>query len=125
MRIFFLLLISVSGFAQHGPKIEFDKKEYNFGDIIQGDTIMHSFVFTNTGSEPLILNNVVTTCGCTATQWPKTPLNAGESAKIQVVFNSTGRFGMQRKIIRIRSNAMEPEVRVYLSGNVLPSSDLY
>ena len=64
---------SQTGEAVDGPEITFAENSKNFGDITQGDVIEHTFEFKNTGSQPLIISNVLVTCGCTATNWPRDP----------------------------------------------------
>ncbi|WKN42453.1 DUF1573 domain-containing protein [Tunicatimonas pelagia] len=107
-----------------GPQITFAQDTKDFGDIIQGDKVSHSFEFENTGTEPLILSNVLTTCGCTATAWPREPIAPGESAKIEVSFNSTGKKGRQNKVVTVVSNAVNAQERVKLITNVLPNKDV-
>lgn len=122
---FFGLLLSVGLMAQNsvsseGPQITFQETEHNFGDINQGDKVEHVFTFENSGNEPLILSNVTTTCGCTASDWPREPVAPGETAKIKVTFNSTGKMGRQNKVVTVLSNAENAQERVKMVGNVLP-----
>lgn len=123
------LLLSISGMAQqagaesasqNGPKITFQETEYNFGDIKQGEKVEHVFTFKNSGTEPLILSNVKTTCGCTATDWPRDPVTPGSTANIKVVFNSAGKMGSQTKVVTVISNAVNSQEKVKLVGNVVP-----
>lgn len=104
-----------------GPRIAFVEDTKDFGDITQGDKVSHTFEFENTGNEPLILSNVLTTCGCTATSWPREPITPGETANIEVSFNSAGKMGRQNKVVTIVSNALNAQERVKLITNVLPS----
>ena len=53
--IFFIFLPAVS-FAQ--PIIEFDSEGYDAGITTQGDIIEHTFEFTNTGDEDLLIEKV-------------------------------------------------------------------
>lgn len=107
-----------------GPKLKFEKKSHDFGDITQGDVVEYTFNFTNTGNAPVILSDVRTTCGCTAPQWPKTPVAPGEKADIKVVFNSRGKVGVQNKIITIYSNSVDKVDRIKITTNVnLPEKE--
>lgn len=101
-----------------GPKIVFAEKSYDFGNIKQGDRVEHVFEFENTGNEPLILSDVRTTCGCTAPEWPREPITPGSKAKMKVIFNSSGKMGVQNKVITVMSNAVNSPARVKIVGNV-------
>jgi len=107
--------------ALTGPKIYFAEKSYDFGDISQGDKVEHVFELENTGNEPLILTDVRTTCGCTAPEWPRTPIPPGQKESLKVVFNSTGKIGVQNKVITVMSNAVNSPARVKIVTNVLTS----
>lgn len=106
-----------------GPIMSFEEDKHDFGDIFQGDKVEHVFEFENTGNEPLIITNVQTTCGCTAPEWPRDPVAPGQSGKIKVVFNSTGKMGRQNKVITVVSNASSPLNRVTIVTNVLPKKE--
>lgn len=105
--------------AQDAPKITFLQNEYDFGDIKQGDEVEYTFTFQNIGKTPLVLSNVVTTCGCTATKWPRDPIPAGAKAQLTAKFNSAGKSGIQNKVITIFSNASNAQERIVLKANVL------
>ena len=60
-----------------GPKIAFETPVYDFGKVKSGDLVKHTFTFTNTGDELLILTNVQPSCGCTtAGEWTKKVVRA-------------------------------------------------
>ena len=93
-----------------GAVITFEKRTHDFGDIFQGDKVEHTFYFTNTGNEPLILTNVNVTCGCTVPKgWPRDPIPPGGKGEITVSFNSAGKMGRQNKPVTVISNAVNPE----------------
>ncbi len=106
-----------------GPQITFEVSSHDFGDIAQGEKVNYVFKFENTGIEPLILSNVLTTCGCTATSWPRQPIVPGEGGEISVSFNSAGKMGKQNKVITVVSNAINAQERVKIICNVLPQKD--
>jgi hypothetical protein len=127
--ILFFTIIFGQSFAQKetvqkplsNANIQFTEKQFDFGDIVQGETVSHVFKFVNTGSEPLIVLDVQTTCGCTAPQWPKTPIPPGETGEIVVKFNSTKKIGRQNKIITVYTNGIKPEEKLKIVTNVLLS----
>ncbi|MEP2770785.1 MAG: DUF1573 domain-containing protein [Fulvivirga sp.] len=114
---------AAEGSNTSGPVMSFEEDKHDFGDIFQGDKVEHVFEFENTGNEPLIITNVQTTCGCTAPEWPRDPVAPGQSGKIKVVFNSTGKMGRQNKVITVVSNANSPLNRVTIVTNVLPKKE--
>lgn len=113
--LFAVLFMSAQLIAQEsskdakGPVITFEKKTHDFGDISQGDKVEHTYKFTNTGNEPLIITNVQVTCGCTVPAWPRDPIMPGQKAEITVAFNSAGKNGKQSKVVTVVSNAANPE----------------
>jgi Protein of unknown function (DUF1573) len=61
---------------------------HNFGRIPQGRPAVYIFEITNTGKEPLKLDNVQASCGCTTPEWSKEPIPPGSSANIKVGYNA-------------------------------------
>ena len=106
-----------------GAVITFKEKSVDFGDIVQGAKVEHTFVLTNSGTVPLVISNVAATCGCTVPSWPKEPVAPGKSAEIKVTFNSTGKMGQQNSVVRIYSNASEPIEKISLISNVLSKTN--
>lgn len=84
--------------------ITFENPEYNFGTVEQKGVVHHDFVFTNTGTEPLIISNAKGSCGCTVPYWPKHPIAPGESGVIEIAFDTKGKKNKQSKRITITAN---------------------
>jgi len=127
-KVFILLglLFSITSitYAQDGSKdkkgqITFEETSHDFGDIQQGTVVEYTFKFQNTGNAPFVISNVRTTCGCTATQWPREPIAAGQTAEITAQFNSTGKSGAQNKVITVISNAQNAQEIVSIKANVI------
>ncbi|MEA1878999.1 MAG: DUF1573 domain-containing protein [Bacteroidota bacterium] len=121
--ILFIVLISTGNtglkaqFSQ--PAISFEKMNHNFGVLKEADGIVeHVFSFTNTGSEPLIIKTVRSTCGCTVPDWSKEPIMPMGKGTIKVSFNPANRPGAFRKGITVVSNAREPNTTLYVVGLV-------
>ena len=101
------------------PELSFETLRYNFGDITQGETVSHQFVFTNTGESDLIISNAKGSCGCTVPKWPKKPIAPGVKAEIKVTFNSNGREGKQKKTVTLVTNAIPNTKVLTISGEVI------
>ncbi|MBT29766.1 MAG: hypothetical protein CMO01_08915 [Thalassobius sp.] len=107
---------------QEGPLIELEEQAFDFGEITQGDKVVHTFKVTNTGSTPLVISNVLTTCGCTAPNYTSEPILPNQDGEIEIAFDSRGKSGIQNKIITIISNAVTPQTKIKISANVLPKN---
>ncbi len=99
--------------------ISFEEVTFDFGKIKQGDVVKHKFKFTNTGTNPLILENVKPSCGCTALEWPKEPIAPGKSGEIEAQFSSAGKSGPQMKNITLTLNSAERLERLTFTGEVI------
>lgn len=99
-------------------KFEAKEKTFNFGDIQEGEIVVHTFHFKNTGKKNLVILNVESSCGCTIPKYDKKPISPGEEGKIEVEFNSAGRFGKQYKVINIFANIPEKVVELKIIANI-------
>lgn len=99
-------------------RMEFENTVFDFGKIKEGEIVNHTFTFTNTGNEPVILARVSASCGCTTPTYTSTPILPGKTGEIAVEFNSTGQLGLQQKIITIASNSESNITTVQLKGEV-------
>jgi hypothetical protein len=91
-----------------GPKIEFDTKSFQCGDVAEGkvDTLHAVFHIKNSGDGVLILKEVRPGCGCTVVKWDST-VQPGKTAKIEASVNIKGyHSGAITKYVTVRSNAL-------------------
>lgn len=100
------------------PKVKVEQAIYEFGEITQGEKVSYTFKFKNVGKTPLIITNASATCGCTVPEYPKEPVKPGDSGEIKVTFDSTGKLGLQDKIVTVISNANPKFEELHLVGNV-------
>ncbi len=69
--------------------ISFDKKIHDFGDVIISDgPVKCTFTFTNISNAPIVVHNIISSCGCATPQWTRSPVKPGEKGKVDVVFNN-------------------------------------
>ncbi len=104
--------------SENAAVMSFEETEYDFGTIQQGKVIDHTFVFTNTGKSPLLIENASASCGCTVPEWTKTPVAPGEKGEVKVQFNSAGKMGQQAPMVTVRANTEPNIVRVSMKGSV-------
>lgn len=106
------------GFAQ---EIQFEKVLHDYGQLVNyNDPGECEFVFTNTGTEPLIVQKPKTSCGCLIPSWPKDPILPGEKNVVKATYR-TNRPGEINKSITITSNAINsPQIVLRVKGFVWP-----
>ena len=102
-----------------GPEIEFEKVVHDYGDVPYNGNGECEFRFTNTGTEPLLIQKPKSSCGCTIPSWPKEPILPGESEVIKVTYR-TNRAGTINKTVTVTSNAVKNSTVVLrIKGRVL------
>jgi len=80
------------------------------------------FEFTNTGTSPLIISRVYSSCGCTIPKKPEDPILPGETGEIEVKYD-TKRVGPIRKTISVYSNAGKVPHPLKIKGTITASKD--
>jgi len=107
------------GTVQMGPEIEFEKLVHDYGDVPYNGNGECEFRFTNTGTEPLLVQKPKSSCGCTIPSWPNEPILPGESDVIKVTYR-TNRAGNINKTVTVTSNAVKNSTVVLrIKGRVL------
>ncbi len=134
----FLILISLNPiFAQNknpknstSPKIDptvrgplpfFENKSYDYGDL-QEDIkyATHRFEFTNIGNQDLLINNVVSSCGCTVPTWTREPVPPGGKGYIETKYETINRLGKFKKTVSVYTNSQTASVLFLdIEGNVI------
>ena len=116
------LFVAVTAFqTDNKAEFKFEKETYDFGKIPQGKPVSVDFKFTNTGTEPLIITNVESVCGCTVPKYTKTPVLKGQTGTITVTYNAA-EVAPFSKGLTIRSNALTPVKVIYIKGEVITAS---
>lgn len=124
MRILIaFLVVSCMAFAQNGEigtKATFtiDANVFDYGDIPEdGGLANHTFIIKNTGVNPLVIKQVVASCGCTTPEWTREPIAAGKTGEIRISYNPEGRPGPFSKNISVYCENADP-VQLTIKGNV-------
>jgi P pilus assembly chaperone PapD len=113
-----VMLFAFATFASAQAEIKFDKVSINLGEFSENDPVQKcTFTFTNTGDQPLIINQAVASCGCTVPSYTKTPILPGKTGQIKVTYNGKGKFpGHFKKSITVRTNGKTEMTRLYVEG---------
>ncbi|MFN8238680.1 MAG: DUF1573 domain-containing protein [Chitinophagales bacterium] len=98
--------------------IKFDKEVYDFGECTEGDKVIKTIEFTNTGKLPLIINQAYGSCGCTVPKYNKEPIAPGKKGTIEVQFDSSHKPGANTKSVMVEANTNPPITTVSFSVKV-------
>ncbi len=85
--------------------LDFKNESHDFGTVEEGPAAEYEFSFTNTGKEPIILQNVHASCGCTTPSYSKDPVLPGKTGIVKASYNTVGRPGKFTKSITVATNA--------------------
>lgn len=99
-------------------EVSFVEDVFDFGQVADGEVVDHTFKFKNTGTEPVIISRVSTSCGCTTPEYTSTPVAPNQEGEVKVRFDSHGQSGKQQKIITVVSNAKNNIQTIQLKGEV-------
>jgi hypothetical protein len=105
------------------PVIEFEKTEYDFGTINEGQKVEHVYKFKNTGEAPLIIQNAQPSCGCTVPEWTRESIPVGGTGVIKAQFDSNGKPNAQNKTITVTANTWPKQTILRFKAMVLPKAN--
>ena len=137
MRKLLLSLVLISGFTLGNAQnvittdasktvestnvtIDFVSKVMDYGTIEHNADGARKFIFTNNGTEPLLIKNAKGSCGCTVPTWPREAIAPGTTAEIGVKY-ATNRVGKFTKTITLTTNASKKPVILTIKGEVNPA----
>ncbi|MDD2293315.1 MAG: DUF1573 domain-containing protein [Bacteroidales bacterium] len=92
--------------------IKLDKTIHDFGDVLIADGALKcTFNITNISSAPIVIHNIISSCGCTTPQWTKEPIRPNESGTIEVVYsNDQGPYPFDKNLTVYISSISRPVV---------------
>ncbi|MDR0572473.1 MAG: DUF1573 domain-containing protein [Tannerella sp.] len=100
-----------------------DNHVHDYGNIPEdGGLANHIFTIKNTGDAPLIVKQVIASCGCTTPNWTKGPIASGKTGEIKIAYNPKGRPGPFSKTVSVYCENADP-VQLTIKGNVEKKSD--
>ncbi len=129
MRFLFLsiLITLLASTAIHAsPRIErIDELRTNFGTIEQGEVLTFTFRFRNSGDETLVINEVKSTCNCTAALLSSDRLAPGEEGRVTATYDSKNDEGKVGRRIKLYTNdPIRPVEEFHIVGIVIISTEI-
>jgi len=97
--------------------IAWETKTYDFGEIPVGTPVDARFLLTNNSEDHLVISNVKTSCGCTASDYTKEPIAPGMASSITATYNAK-KPGPFTKTISVFTNFSEEPTILKISGSV-------
>ncbi|MCR9066456.1 MAG: DUF1573 domain-containing protein [Cytophagales bacterium] len=99
-------------------KLEFEETSFDFGTIKEGEVVSHAFKFKNVGTDPVEIQAVNVSCGCTVASKPIGAVGVGQEDEIVIDFNSQGKVGQNRKTVNVLSNAQNNVIALNFTAAV-------
>lgn len=107
------------------PEITFETVDHDFGNLPEGDGwVEHTFKYTNTGTAPLAIATVSTSCGCSKAEFSTKPLAPGKSGTVKIRFTPAGiKKGGFIRTATVRTNIKgeKGKITLKISGNIIPN----
>ena len=124
-RLFFLFSLLILGAVASSQlsqtKMQLSATEHNFGTFKEeAGRQAYDFVVTNTGTNPLVIQNVVPSCGCTTPEWTRQPIPAGGKGKVTAIYDPKDRPGPFNKTLSVYTNSKPEVVVLVIKGEVTP-----
>jgi len=101
-------------------EILFENLFYNFGEVIQGETVSYTFHYKNVGNAFLIISNIETSCGCTRTIPSREPIKPGEKGKITITVDSEDKkIGEMTSYVVVTANTYPAQTMLTLHASIV------
>lgn len=116
-----LAIIIIAGQVSAKPELTISPSQFDFGYAPYNTKISHSFWLYSTGDETVEIEKVITGCGCTKAPLSKNSIPPGDSAKLEIIFNTNKYTSRVVKSPKIISNTAEKKVSIIT--NVMKESN--
>ncbi len=117
--LFFLFLITIPILSLHESKVKWlSPLEHDFGDIQLNVDVAHYFKFVNISDELLTIDNVRTSCGCTASDWVAEPTAVADTSAVKITYDAA-KPGYFRKKIKVFFHGQRKAEVLYVEGFVI------
>lgn len=122
--VFLILFFPLTGcYSQPETIVKQEEKEdpytWDFGTVKQQELLKHDFILKNESSKTLNIQEIHTSCGCTASAAKKKQLLPGEETEIEVKFDTRKYLGQVKQFIYVNTDSLDnPVIRYIIKANV-------
>lgn len=121
-KIVLFLLIAFTGVSLTAqPVMTLSEKEHDYGTFKEeAGPQKYDFIVNNTGNQPLVIQRIAASCGCTTPEWTKSPIPAGGKGTITAIYDPKNRPGKFSKTLSVYTNSKPEVVTLVIKGEVTP-----
>ena len=102
------------------PKMQWNTTRVDLGMVAAGETRELIYSMTNAGDSPMIMTQVLPSCGCTvAKDWDTTPLPVGQSRDLTLEFASGDQTRTVEEFATVVTNAIPATVELTFTAQVI------
>jgi hypothetical protein len=103
------------------PRVDMPSASYDFGRVYGQWDVTHTFAVQNSGTADLVINNLVTSCGCTTAELSSDVIPPGQRADLTVIFDADF-HQTQGQVVRLvwfaTNDPTQPWVEVRITADV-------
>ena len=111
-------VVAMSAAAQ--SSLRFTRSSWDFGTIREADgKVSCTFEYVNRGKQPVVIDQVNVSCGCTTPEFSRKPIMAGERGEMKVTFDPANREGEFVKEITVFTGGRRYRTTLRISGNII------
>ena len=124
LLILTIIMALLAGCSNNGPNIQLELESFEFGDVVNGNIVSKDVMIYNTGTAPLNIEQVTTSCGCTTAEVSQSEIEPDESAVLHIEFDS-GAHGpemtgtLTRQVFVATDDPDQPDLIVQFTVNVV------
>ena len=101
------------------PEFNFVSLSHDFGVIIEGEKVSYTYKFKNTGGSNLVISSASASCGCTVPKYTKAPIKPEQYGEVEVIFDSSGRNGIQHKTVTLMANTQPSQIELSFIAEII------
>ena len=117
-RMNILMLSALLALPASAQKITTQHEVVDCGQVKFRHPVTAEFVMKNEGNKPLVIHNMLKSCGCTEVEYPKKSIAAGECFVVKAVYDAK-QMGTFNKQVCLYTNAADEPFILSMRGRVV------